>query len=58
MSFYYGQPLNEALDIAGSDAFHYRDYIEIDRGDYMIKLFLTGEKDAETVYAMELDIYF
>ena len=58
MSFYFGQPLNEALDIAGPDAFHYRDYIEIDRGDYMIKLFLTGEKDAETVYAMELDIYF
>ncbi|MBD3584268.1 hypothetical protein HHX48_00790 [Salinimonas sp. HHU 13199] len=56
-SFYFGQSLDEALESAGPDAFFYRDYIEIDRGGYMIKLYLNEEHGEQSVYAMELDIY-
>lgn len=58
MSFYYDQPLDDALNFAGPDAVYQRDYIEIDRGEYMITLFLHEAQGAQKVYAMELDIYF
>ena len=53
-SFYYGQPVEDALRVAGEDAEHFGDSIVIEHDNYSLKLLTYGFAEEEHIYAMEL----
>lgn len=54
--FYFGQPLQEVLNIAPDNVFHYRDTVELEQNGYFARLFLNDNDGEQTVYAMKISV--
>ena len=54
--FYYGQPMQEVMNIAPDNVFHYRDTVELEQNGYFATLFLNDNDGEQTVYAMKISV--